>query len=267
MLNRRITLAFLVAAATSLAAPARASAGTLHAHSGAVSATVTYTGSQAPGQEKNLKLTIVRSGKTVVAHRAITYHDCGGYCVIAGLDVANVEGNGEPDVVVDLFTGGAHCCWIGLVYRYHAGGYTPIARSFGNGDYRIERIGGRQVFLTTDDRFYYAFASFAASGAPIQIISVSGGRFRDVTRGHTERIMSDAAFWWKTYLSNANDQQSETEGVFADWAADQELLGHGALVQKRLAAELAKHHLHGMIAANKYGKALIAFLRHTGYIR
>ena len=268
MLNRRFSIAFLAALASALASvlasPALASAGSLHAHAGAVSATVTYTGTQY--QQHDLRLTIVRSGKTVVSSQAITDSACGGYCLVPALSVVDVESDGEPDVIVDLFTGGAHCCYLAQIYRFTGHGYRKATHDFGDSGYSLDRIAGSYVFHTNDERFYYAFSAFADSGSPIQILALSGSRFYDVTRAYPGLVKKDAAYWWTTYLSATKSIPTETTGLFTAWAADEDLLGHGQLVDRTLAREIKNKRLRSdFVKTSDFPRQLHAFLRQTGY--
>jgi hypothetical protein len=36
----------------------------------------------------------------------------------------DLDGDGEPEVVLGLYTGGAHCCYYAEVYRYAKGSYA-----------------------------------------------------------------------------------------------------------------------------------------------
>ena len=145
------------------------------------------------------------------------------------LAVRDIEHDGSPDVMLSLYSGGAHCCYITQVYRYDPGTQTyavvpaPLRRPA-----RTARddLGGASVFLSADDRFAYRFAAFAFSGLPLQIWSFASGRFVDVTRRYPARVAADARRWWKAF--RANVRQHLGDGALAAWAADEDLLGRGA---------------------------------------
>ena len=115
------------------------------------------------------------------------------------LAVRDIEHDGSPDVMLSLFSGGAHCCYIEQVYRYDPGTqtYAVVQRLFGDPPARLATIAGASVFLSADDRFAYRFAAFAFSGLPLQIWSFASGRFVDVTRRYPARVAADAKRWWK----------------------------------------------------------------------
>ena len=146
------------------------------------------------------------------------------------MQVLDLEDNGQPDVVLDLYSGGAHCCSIEQVFSFDPGTmtYGMTQHDFGDPGEQIVDLGhnGRFEFLTADDSFAYEFTDFAASGLPIQILTFSGGRFLNVTRSYPGLIAKDAARWMKASSSMAKQHYSDSVGLAAAWAADQELLGH-----------------------------------------
>jgi hypothetical protein len=85
-----------------------------------------------------------------------------------------------------------------------------------------------------------------------------------VTRDYPALIAKDAARWQKAYKSG----KSNIGGFLADWAADEELLGHNTLVQSTLQTELKAGALKGNLVANgtKYVTRLNKFLKKTGYV-
>ena len=157
----------------------------------------------------------------------------------------DLEANGEPDVVLGLYTGCAHCCYVDQVYRPDPGTLTYVKTEhyFGNAGATIKDLhhDGHLEFVSTNDAFYYRFGSFADSGAPVQIWSFRAGRFTDITRHFPGLIRRDAALWWKLFTHHYDAGQS----LIAPWAADQDLLGHRSLVKRTLARQLALGHLRG----------------------
>jgi hypothetical protein len=253
-----------------LAGPAWAKTTTETSHSGNVTATFTFTGS-APNI-KHQRLTIVRAGQQLY-DQAVTAHLCGTRCGpgafgarASSVRVADIEGNGEPDVVLELFSGGASCCFIDQVFSYDPGTmtYSKTEQNFAYGAV-LTKISGRWRFKSADGGFLCAFTDCAGSGQPIQIFSFSAGRFHNLTRHYPKLIRSDAARWlgaFKHHLSNG-------VGLIAAWAADEELLGNNKQVQSTLSSEAAKGDLRdgsgGLASGKKFIKKLNALLRKLGY--
>ena len=264
----------MVAAALALAGAAAAIAAsvthTRTASLGSTSATLTWRTSRSVTRYSDVRLTIRRGGRVLVARR-VNALLCGTLCwpgLAPELAVRDIERDGSPDVVVSLYSGGAHCCYIEQVYRYDPGSqtYAVVQLQLGDPPARLETIGRASVFVSADDRFAYRFAAFAFSGLPISIWAFSGGRFVDVTRRYPRRVAADASRWWRIFAAQA--AKGLGDGAIAAWAADEELLGRGAAVRSTLAAQLRRGRLGndgGGPAGAAFVRALERFLSRTGY--
>jgi hypothetical protein len=264
----RRTLMIAVVAVAGLAGAAPALATTQSAHAGNVKATFTFHGS-APNYSGQ-RLRIERAG-TVVYDKPVVAGRCGGLCGPGGVHASSVhvldlEHSGQPDVVLDLFSGGAHCCFIEQVFSYAASAHTYLKteRDLGDPGAQIKDLGhdGHLEFLSADDRFANQFTDFADSGLPIQIWTFKARRFMDVTRAYPPLIAKDASVW----LTGFKTHHANGEGFIAAWAADEDLLGHTSLVKSTLATEQQRGHLNGPIESGaKFVSDLQKFLRKLGY--
>ena len=276
---KRALLAALVAAALILISAPAALATTQTAQSGNVTATFTFSGVYP--QFTDMQLSIAQSG-TVFYDEPVTSNRCGTYCAPgsptgpgSSVHVLDLEHDGQPDVVLDLYSGGAHCCSIEQVFSFDPGTmtYAETQHDFGDPGEQIVDLGhnGRYEFLTADDWFAYEFTDFAASGLPIQILTFSDRHFSNVTRHYPKLIARDAARWMKAFKSMAKQHYSDSVGVVAAWAADEELLGHAKLVKAFLANQLQAGHLNSALSPTepsgaKFVSKLRRFLRTHGYL-
>lgn len=272
---RRILIA--VAALAALALPATASASAITARSSGVTATFRYVGRL--GHYRDQTLTIRRAGRIVYRH-AVTYKLCGRDCgpsfathqpAVQVLDLGRV---GTPDVLLNLFTGGAHCCSVLEVFgpAPHATRYREIAsRDFGDPGYRLAKLGGRHAFVTANDAFAYAFTDFAASGLPLQILRLNGGRFSDITRAYPSLVRRDAARWLSLYAQQVRHRSHDTVGLIAAWAADEYTLGRSRPALRYLDGQARAGHLNSALNRSESGMTFVAklkaFLLKHGYGR
>lgn len=270
-----IVLAATVMAAA-LPAAAGASSGSETQSAGAVSATLSYETST---DSITSTLTITRGGQVAFdgpIGRRLCGSDGGRFCGPVGaigdaagksLTVADLDGSGEPQVVVELYSGGAHCCSYSTIARWTGSGYVLSSRNWGDPGFRIADLGGdgRPEFISADDRFAYAFASYAASGLPLQILRYRAGRFEDVTGQFPARIGKDAAIWWHDYRSTRG--QAEARGLIAAWAADRYRLGGRASALRTLRRAAAGGDLGGRRSARRFVGTLDRRLRAWGYAR
>lgn len=106
----------------------------------------------------------------------------------------DLDGDGEPEVLLDLYTGGVHCCSNTLIFHLDRGIYWPVDGWWGNYHYSLRDYDRdkRPELVTVDDRFAYAFAPFAVTVPPIRIWHFDRGRLIDVTREFPEVVFKDA---------------------------------------------------------------------------
>ena len=268
---RRVCVLALAGAAILAGAPA-ALARTETASSGAVSAQLSYDNNAQHGFS-NLRLSITRANSTAYS-QPVSSGACAGLCSPAGfaskpsVRALDLDADGEPEVLLDLYSGGAHCCFISQVFSWDAATatYRKVERNWGDPGYRLADLdhNGRVELTSADDRFAFAFAAFAFSGLPIQIWRYDHGAFVDVTGRYRALIAADARRWLRQFDHWA--PQGEGRGFLAAWAADEERLGHGPLVARRLARALRAGQLRGgPPSASAYVSALKRFLRRHGY--
>ncbi len=272
-----VLIAGVLLAALTLAPAAWATTQT--AHSGNVTATLSFTGTYP--NYSNETLSIAQSG-TVLYDEPVVSRVCNRACaplsVSAGkssVQVLDLEPGGQPDVVLSLYSGGAHCCDVEQIFSFDPGTmtYVEVEHNFGDPGERIVDLGhnGRYEFLTADDSFAYEFTDFAASGLPIQILTFSERHFVNVTRHYPTLIAKDAALWLKAFKSMAGDHYRDSVGVIAAWAADEDELGHEKLVGSYLGQQAAAGHLNSALgppepSGQRFIARLQKFLRAHGYL-
>lgn len=272
------------------------------AFSGDVQAELTLTAGDGICAE-TAQLTILRQGQVLLSQQLpvdyaeATLQDGPALCNLSGLKVLDLDGDAEPEVLLGNFSGGAHCCFSSLVYRYSpqkavaVPAYELTTHAWGNGAFELADLdlaqdgGGAALpeWISRDDRFAYAFAAYAASFYPIQIwrygSNGSGqGQFIDVSRDYPNQVYGDAYSLWLQYrelrqsLPLPAPSQAitpETEGqvylsvirsVLAAYMADKHLLGQEADGWQRLEQFYPWRDRPAFITDLKH------HLRSTGYI-
>ena len=245
----------------------RASAGL--GSGGTVNASVSYT--KKSYYDTGTTLTIDRAGQKLFS-APVTATACKADCSVEAISAVDLQGNGEPVVMVDLFTDGAHCCSVTNFYTYDAGTqtYRPYEYNWGDPGYRLRTLGGKKVFESADDRFAYAFTDFAASGMPIEFLSFNGTRLVNTTSSHPQAVAADAARYLKAFKAQSRQKYDDTTGVVAAWAADEDALNNSAQVAMFLQTQAQAHHLNTEIPGLPENAAFVtkldAFLKKTGYL-
>jgi hypothetical protein len=191
----------------------------------------------------------------------------------SSVQVADIEANGEPDVLLHLWSRGAHCCYIDQIFRWNPATptYIGMEHSWGDPGERLVDLAhnGQLEFLTADDRFAYQFAAFAFSGLPAQVFVFRNGAFIDVTRAYPALVAADARKQFHRYLRNIRG--GTCLGYLAPWAADEYRLGKRARVLRTLQRENRLGHLRELRISGvvNRGSAFISqlkrFLRRNRY--
>jgi len=271
MRARSIAIALVALAA---AAP-QALAQTETESSGAVTATLSYDHVQNSFEYTNMALTISRAGTQALAGDP-TFGDCDSpYCSPGGFGnrdsvlVQDLDGDGEPEVIVDLYTGGAHCCYVSRFYRWDGTGYVSADRNFGDPGYRIADLDGDgvQELIGADYRFGYAFTAFAFSLMPIRIYDLKAGRWELVTTRFPDQVRADANKAWKTFTKISRNE--EPRGAIAAWTADQMMLGRKRSATRTLNRLAGQGRLPAdgfpPKSQRKFVRTLLTFLGKRGY--
>ncbi len=229
----------------------------------------------------HVTLTIARAGETLLEEKiARACANC--FALVARdrpLAVRDLDGDGEPEALLDLYTGGAHCCFYSRIYRYDpaANGYDPSVHWWRNVGYRLADLDGdgRPELRSWDDRFAYVFSCYACSWFPPQIWRYRDGRLVDVTRSYPALVRADAQRAWRSYLRLRDRRGYDVRAVLAAYAADRALLGELGAAWKQLLAAERRGDLEEpgtgtdsiWPEGEEYLAALRRFLRETCYLR
>ena len=177
----RAALALALSPTVPGAGPAAAQAKTESDTEGAVTATFSYTANKDRTQYRNLKVEINRAGATVLTTTLPRYKDFwpGGAVDDSSVDVRDLDADGEPEVLVKLYSGGANCCLAALVFRYRAAtnDYASVYTDYGRYGYTVRNLDGKgpPELVTADIRFSGAFGTVTADQrAPVRILRFEG---------------------------------------------------------------------------------------------
>ena len=170
--------------------------------------------------------------------------------------------------MLDLYWGGAHCCWYTQIYRYDGATqhYRPLVHVWGNVNYVLADLDhdGRLELVTRDDRFSYAFSSFADSRWPVRILAYRAGKLIVVTKSYASEIKRDSASLWHEAMARGRTK-ANNQGMMAAWAADQCMLRHCTVGLQSIASLSKTGRVHGDLTPAEYERRLRAFLKRTQY--
>ena len=211
---------------------------TVHKHLGVIAATLAYEKDLDPNaypRYRKLTLTVFRSGKRVFTEPLCARARCEPSTFGGALAVRNLWGNAQAEVLVELYTGGAHCCFETEIVISAAGAWRTIHHDWGDLGYRGQWHDKTYWFITGDDRFAYAFTDFADSSFPTAVWSIDGvGHLVTTTRQRLDLVAANATTLWKGYLEDKGTRTTDVRGVLGAWCADEYLLGAAATCDSAL---------------------------------
>ena len=233
---------------------------------------------ESPYLATNVQLSITRAGQALVSGDDLgaACPLCRGAVPVGGLDgsgaksltIRDIAADGEPQVLVDLYSGGAHCCSITVFYRYDpaTGRYGRIVHDWGDPGYAIQTTpGGQTVLKTYDDRFADSFCAFVCSLMPVQVFALRDDGLDDITRSLPGYTRTDLAHLTAT-LASARRRRSQhfaIKGILPAICADDRLLGMAGDCNALLADAARRGELAPTPA--RYERRLRRFLGRLGY--
>ena len=268
-----------LASALALLGPAIATAdkaGSVTASGGAVQATLSWQAGDFGVKEP--RLTIVRAGAPLFEGSPLVDAEvCSVGCIFAPskdytpLHVADLGGDVEPEVVVDSYTGGAHCCIVSDVLYFTGAAYARAEHNWGSYGYALKDLNGdgHPELDGYDAAFEDAFTSHAASFEPPLVLAydpTAAGALRDVTRAFPAAIRKNVKEALHI-VAVTRRQHAETLGGVATYVADLYLQGRGREVRPYLARARKRGDLRTAFgkAPRSFERKLLAFLHKQGY--
>jgi hypothetical protein len=161
--------------------------------------------------------------------------------VINAMCVIAFQREQHPGVMIEGFTGGAHCCEVAVVYLFNqqenryvkvvdmSPNHYKFPHAFDANQGYFPTVAGRQVLLKTGDGvFAYAFDCYACSALPIVLDSVSPSGLTDVTLQNRALVVANAQAIWKSAQKASGQNGAGAFGLLPAWVADECALGRGA---------------------------------------
>jgi hypothetical protein len=195
---------------------------------------------------------------------------------VATLRVADLDGDGEPEVLVDRSDGFSPCCTLETAILRRdpsTGAYGEMGRRWGE-SYRIADLDGdrRAELITGDLRFYERFAPrLVGFQLPVRILALRGGALTDVTRSHPGRVLRHTRSLARLLRvtdaiadgrrpGDRDRARAALRPQLAAYAAEERLLGRRAVGDRRVEREVSR----GRVTA-AFRRALMGFLSSMGY--
>jgi len=264
----------LAGAPAALADPA----GSATASGGAVTATLWWSAGE--GGVTDPRITIRRAGVIAVDRAPIFSESCSVGCRMlpsgdreSAVQVVDLDGDGEPEVLSDAFTGGPHCCALTEIDAWSPaqGAYLRRPVRWGNGGYEVrdlDRDGTREL-VGADDRFSARYTAYAFSARPVRILHFTGPglALRPVTRRFPSAVRADLAAQRRLLARSRRGpaKVDDRRGVVAALVADLYTLGRAADARAQLQRSRRAGDLGRPALARSFRRALLRDLDRWGY--
>ncbi|MGF1569997.1 MAG: hypothetical protein ACFCVD_18330 [Nodosilinea sp.] len=148
--------------------------------------------------------------------------------LFGSVDLNDLDSDGTPELVVQAFTGGAHCCMAITTYTWQDEAFTPIYFDYlDSGGGRFEDLDGDGLteFITLDNAFFYAFSSYAGSAPPGLVLTFQDGRYVDTTQQFKGLTGEMAAALHEGIEAQTSVNSGEINGLLAGYVAQNIRLG------------------------------------------
>ena len=278
-------LALLVAAGPAAAATKTK---TETASSGQVTASLTYhykTSRYGPTDFSNARVSVTRQGVQLV--NETLGKEC-PYCTpwpasgaqkgVSSVKVRDLDADGQPEVLIDLFSGGANCCWYTESYRFDENLNRYVKKLLRPGlsfPYTLQDIdrNGIPEFKSVDYRFAYKYGSNVDTPRPLRIFNWNAGKLVDVTIAFPRLAARDAADMYKGYLKYRKSKNVNVRGLLAAYLADSYNARNGRTAWSRVVAAYHRGEVNRRFPGENgpfgraYLKSLRSFLKKLGYLR
>jgi hypothetical protein len=258
------------------------------ASSGDVTAELSYVKRQRGSGEfrveefRDFRVRVLRAGK-VLYDRPIG-KPCEQFCTPAEsaltrkhVGLRDLNGDGEPEAIVDLFTGGSSCCVFVFAYGYDAAANVYRRARLDTGGGFVARDYGRDgaIELVGDDfRFRGLFTCGACGSRPLRIWNYTPTGFEVVTPSFPAKIRTHARRMKRIYerVRHRRDAPVFVKGALTPYAADLCLLHRCRAGFRLVRLAIRRGELDRGpdfdIPPHRaaYLRALKRFLRRTGYL-
>ncbi len=222
-------------------------------------------------QEKNLTLDLYYNDALQTSISETVF-------MFGSVELNDLDSDGTPEVLLQAYTGGAHCCMAITTYTWQEEAFAPIYFGYlDGGGGRFEDLNGDGLteFVTLDNAFLYTFSSYAGSYPPSLILTFEDGEYVDTTTQFLPSLESTA---WDMYQSveTRDSEGYEINGLLAGYVAQKIRLGEYREGWNFMMARydrtndwgLERYDAEGNIieSYNDFPTALQAFLQELGYL-
>jgi hypothetical protein len=179
-----------------------------------------------PGQDdidndQNLRYRITYEKQSPLEDGVLSTH-------ASNIFLKDLDGDRTPEVIVETYSGGAHCCTSFEIYSWQQNKFLTASigmRNGSGGSFKDIDGNGSQEFLSYDNSFLYTFSSYADSFPPTQIYNLRQGKLVETTRNYPKYLRERLKSFEKAIAKLKGSPSGGGNGVLAGYVAQKSLLG------------------------------------------
>ncbi len=185
-----------------------------------------------------------------------------------------VPDGASPAVLVETYSGGAHCCVDTILFDRPSSrqpyrialleALSENALSSGpsripydpNQGLSLRSLHGQSLFFGGDGNFPYTFGCYACTPSPLVISALEGGRLVDVSSHYPALIRRDAGTLWSDVLASTSTSGGYASlfGSLSAWVADECVLARGSAAWR----EVETMNSEGFLSDARYHEAIFS---------
>jgi hypothetical protein len=165
--------------------------------------------------------------------------------MITGIKDYNFSGDGNKDIVIEYYSGGAHCCFSLNICNISNDKFNILDSLYlGNSYYDVKDLdgNGELEIISSNDMFAYAFTNFSQSRFPITIYSLKNNKLKLANKEFEKEVLA--------HIKELQEELQEytKSGFVCPSSADEETFNTDAgAVQAVLAPIVADYESIGMV--------------------
>ena len=171
--------------------------------------------------EDNLSYELLYQGESQTVVTAFAWY-------FANFQLRDLDSDGVAEIIVQNYSGGAHCCTNTTIHRWDGSQFTSVETGFLDGlGVAFDDLdnNGQTELVLADQAFLYRFGSYVESFPPAVILTYQAGELVDTTYQYPERIRAQAERAKDAFLSVRAENGITSNSLLAAYVALSSQLG------------------------------------------
>ncbi|MEO1590444.1 MAG: VCBS repeat-containing protein [Cyanobacteria bacterium J06632_22] len=142
--------------------------------------------------------------------------------LFANVQLRDLDSDGVSELIVQNYSGGAHCCTNTAIHRWDGTQFTTVETGFLDGlgvSFADLDNNGQTELILADQSFLYKFGSYIESFPPEVILTYQAGTLVDTTYQYPDRIQAQAEAAKAAFLAVQAEHNLTSNAMLASYVA------------------------------------------------